>query len=368
MVRWAFATILGHHVVPDEVVLSHQQAFPSFAALCDGLRDCDEFTANYAARSAQLGTTTIGLAQQKVVASLYRTYRQREPEPRELADTLALLEQMGGLDGVGDLAVVVAQILGNPMGNARVRTALPERPPAPWRFVGREQHIAELLHWFTRGEQSSLFLCGPDGAGRTTLAAEFGRRLAGAGDSVILPGGARLDHVIFVGSEGPDMGGTTAAMRRSARILKLSGWSGERDLPEDDVAIDAKMKAFLAASNGLIILDDQTQASQADEQLLVQVLGSKRHNRLLYTHAPGNGSGLNRTIQVAGFSEDREYEAFLAGCAARFDTPTPAPAEYEAIARWSHGLPHRIETLFEVRRGTESFAQAITQAGGRDPG
>lgn len=238
-------------------------------------------------------------------------------------------------------------------GDAPVHAALPARPPAPWSFVGRDQHMAALLQWFTQDGTRRLYLRGPDGAGRTMLAAEFGRRLAAAGQGILLPGGARLNHVIFVGGDAPDDGAGPAA-----RILGLSGWA--QGLIDDPAVIDHEMTGFLAASNGLIILDGRY---DADQRLLIQILAAKRHNKVLYAHAPGQMSALDQSIEVAGFGEEAEYEAFLEGCAARFGTAAPTKAEYEAIARWSHGLPGRIEGLFGLRRGTGNFAEAIATAG-----
>lgn len=354
MVRWAFHTILGHYVVSQAAIEYHQKHFPRFALLCEGLKNSNEFASNYAGRSVQLAAVLPDAAMRTIVTSLYRHHLHHDPDTAALNDACALLKQMGGLEAVAQFSAVFAKVLGHSRPGASdnaLRAVLPEQPAAPWRFVGREREMAGLLDWFMRGERRRLFLEGPDGAGRTTLAVEFGRRLAAAGRSVILPGGARLDHVIFVTGNGPD-----ATARPTRRILEVNGWVGDQNHTHDEASITK----FLASSSGLIILDGQ---DAAEDELLVQMLAANRHHRVLYTHAPGHNSAQDHSIQVAGFGEDAEYDAFLAVCAACFGTEVPAPAEHEAIARWSHGLPRRIERLFEVRRRAASFAQAITLAG-----
>lgn len=63
MVRWAFLTILGHHVVSDPVIEAHQRVFPRFKELCEGIKDSEEFARVYGPRSGQvlLGTAELSL-------------------------------------------------------------------------------------------------------------------------------------------------------------------------------------------------------------------------------------------------------------------------------------------------------------------
>lgn len=109
MVRWAFRTILGHHVVSDDVVRRHQQAFPRFDQLCEALKDSNEFAVLYGPRSAPQppGRADASDADLRtIITSLYRAYLHRAPDAVGLAHNLALLKQMNGLSGVGDLATV----------------------------------------------------------------------------------------------------------------------------------------------------------------------------------------------------------------------------------------------------------------------
>jgi FkbM family methyltransferase len=62
MVRWAFHTILGHYVVSDEIVGSHQALFPRFRDLCEGLKNSNEFATSYGPRSGGVLLRTEELA------------------------------------------------------------------------------------------------------------------------------------------------------------------------------------------------------------------------------------------------------------------------------------------------------------------
>ncbi|MBC7432363.1 MAG: hypothetical protein H7345_09885 [Rubritepida sp.] len=112
MVRWAFRTILGHHGVSADVVRFHQQAFPRFDQLCEGLKDSNEFAATYgprADRPAPPPSAAVEADLRTAITSLYRAYLHREPDASGMADNLAVLRQMGGLAGVGHLASVFEQ-------------------------------------------------------------------------------------------------------------------------------------------------------------------------------------------------------------------------------------------------------------------
>lgn len=63
MVHWAFSTILGHPTVTDDVVRHHQEGFPRFHDLCEGLKNSAEFAVSYGPRSGSilLGAAELGL-------------------------------------------------------------------------------------------------------------------------------------------------------------------------------------------------------------------------------------------------------------------------------------------------------------------
>ena len=363
MVRWAFLAILGRPADTDYVVEFHQRIFPRFEDLCNGLKDSQEFAMLRAARAAELSVLMPELsdpALKTVAASLCHAMLGRGPDDGEMTTCLVALRQVGGLAGVGRLAAIQAAVLGGPQSGLRV--ALPPRPPAPWRFVGRDRQMAALMYWFVQAEARRLFLEGPDGAGRAALASEFGRRLQSAGGRAVMPGFAGLNHILFVASDtglaGPDHAG-----EMFSRILNAAGLRDATSQADGLDALDAQLTGFLDTSNGLIIIDGPTD-TEFDERLHVKALSSRGQSMLLYTHAPPNHSALEPSIPVAGFSEDDEYRAFFGTCAAQFGTPAPRPEEYEAIARWSHGLPRRIETLFERRRVAGSFAEAMVAVRG----
>lgn len=233
---------------------------------------------------------------------------------------------------------------------APIRSALPAPPSRP--FVGRERELIGLLQWFTQGEARRLSLHGPAGVGRTALALEFARRLTQAGAGMRLPGGARLDHVLFVGGT-PQPGGDPA-MNRFGQILSLAG-------AEQASEPDHALTEWLDRSSGLIIIDEPEAIS--DERLLIRLLGARRHNKVLYTTPAGGSAVSERSILVGGFSADAEFGAFCDACAAGLDIPAPATQEVAAIASFSHGLPGRIEGLFARRAQAGSYAKAMRGGG-----
>ena len=357
MVEWAFLTILGRPAGSDYVIEFHQRTFPRFEDLCNGLKDSLEFDMRRSARAAELSLVMPEFSEpvlKTVATSLGQALLGRAPNDSEMTANLVALRQVGGLAGVGRLATIQAAVLSPP---AAVRVALPPRPVAPWRFIGREAQMSALMHWFIQAEARRLFLEGPAGTGRAALAAEFGRRLQAAAGRSVMPGSGALAHILFVEAE-PDLAGEDYACRMFARILTAAGMRDGAAPPEGLEAMEAALSGFFEASQGLIIIDGPTDPA-FDEILHVKALGSRGHNLLLYTRAPSQSMPLEPSILVSGFTEDAEYRAFFESCAERFVTEVPVPEEYEAIARWSHGLPRRIEALFERRRVAASFAGAM---------
>ena len=364
MVRWAFRTILGHHDVADAVVQAHLRSFPSFEDLCEGLKNSEEFAITYGPRSVSRAGRTVDADEatlRRVIATLHRAFLRREVDPGEMTEGLALLDRAGGLAGVGELAALLAALrdFAAPVAGAAVpgqhrpQTALPAAPPAPWHFVGRQQEMEQLLRWFMGG-QRRLFLSGAAGAGKTELAAEFGRRLAAAGAAGSLPGGLRLDHVIHLGP------GTQPGEPPSARILRIAGLMDDT-ATLDESGVDDGLRRFLSHSNGLIILDDMETAAAA-ERLFVQVLAARGHHKVLYTHPAAHPSPLDPTLLVAGWRDDAEYAAFFALCANRYGVPSPGVGEYEMIARATGGLPGRLEAVFAARTQATGYAAAVAAA------
>ena len=235
-------------------------------------------------------------------------------------------------------------------GDHAMRVALPAAPPPPWGFVGRGQELARLLQWFTGDPRRRLFLSGPAGVGKTTLALEFGRRLTAAGAAPMLPGGGRLDHVIHLA---PDPSSSQAA-----RILRLAGALDDAPGGMEDAALDARLHRLLSNSSGLIIVDDADTAAAA-ERLFVHVLAARGNNRLLYTSPAAHASPLDQALEVVGFSDDADYAAISAQCAERFGVPAPEAREFAMLARATDGLPGRMEAVFRARAGTDSYAQAV---------
>jgi len=117
-------------------------------------------------------------------------------------------------------------------------------PIAQSSFVGRERELAELSGLLTRSRLISLI--GPGGAGKTRLAVEAVRRLAGSAGSGAAASGAAGD-VVFVPLERAVQPPRSAASRLAARL----GVRDRRDVPQQEA-----MLAALKERPGLLLLLD----------------------------------------------------------------------------------------------------------------
>ncbi|MDH6449747.1 MULTISPECIES: helix-turn-helix domain-containing protein [unclassified Streptomyces] len=123
-------------------------------------------------------------------------------------------------------------------------------PPAPYLlrtvadFTGREQELADLQTLATGTRTRAAVLFGPGGQGKTTLAAEAVRRLAGA-----FP-----DGTVCVQLHGMS---DTPLPAAEALVLLLTALGHPPDrIPVDPVAREAVYRATLAGRRALVVLDD----------------------------------------------------------------------------------------------------------------
>ena len=243
----------------------------------------------------------------------------------------------------------------------------PPRPADPWELIGRDKVMIDLLQWFCQAGSVRAFLEGPDGVGKTAAAAEFGRRLAQSGQGLLLPGGQRLDHVIFLGHDDPgfeawaeghyELRADPVAARFAHILYLIDGLAGVDSIVKTDW-LSARLQQFFSKSNGLIIVDD---GRAADESLLIRVLSTQGHNRLLYTTGKPSRAMVDFAFTVSGFTLDSEFAAFLGQCAARLEVEPPGPADHLAIAQCTGGLPRYVEAVVAHRRDVPDYAQALSR-------
>ena len=153
-------------------------------------------------------------------------------------------------------------------------------------FTGREQELADLEALVTGGGTRAAVLFGPGGQGKTTLAAEAARRLAGH-----FP-----DGCVSVRLHGMSEAPLPAA---EALVLLLTALGHPPDrIPVDPVAREAVYRSTLGSRRALIVLDDA-----ADEERTRPLLPDAEGSFVLVTsRRPLAGLEGVRRIRLGGLS------------------------------------------------------------------
>ncbi|MFF0015147.1 ATP-binding protein [Streptomyces sp. NPDC005374] len=153
-------------------------------------------------------------------------------------------------------------------------------------FTGREQELADLKNLATGTRTRAAVLFGPGGQGKTTLAAEVVRRLAGS-----FP-----DGCVCVQLHGMS---DTPLPADEALVLLLTALGHPHDrIPVDPAAREAVYRATLAGRRTLVVLDDVADEAQA-RRLLPDAEGGFV---LLTSRRPLAGLEGVRRIRLGGLS------------------------------------------------------------------
>ena len=97
MVRWAFLTILGRPIEDEDGIRSHQEMFPTFELLCEGMKDSVEFSLIYGPRH---GKVLLGAPERALVTEL--AIEPAAVEPGWFGDFLGVRTRMAFLPGGHD--------------------------------------------------------------------------------------------------------------------------------------------------------------------------------------------------------------------------------------------------------------------------
>jgi predicted ATPase/DNA-binding SARP family transcriptional activator len=220
----------------------------------------------------------------QLMLALYRAGRQTEAL-RAYHDARSLLAGELGLEPSPELRRLEAAILAHDPSLELSAPSPPETPtavahavahdaptnlrPALNRFVGR----ADDLHAVTEllAVHRLVALVGTGGSGKTRLALEVARRVAG-----LFPNGVWFVALDAVGSGSDAIGAITAAIG-----LAAGDTSGQRPLPAGARA--ERLGAFLADREALLVLDNCEHVIEDAAAVAEDLLGAARRLRVLAT-------------------------------------------------------------------------------------
>jgi predicted ATPase len=283
----------------------------------------------------------------QLMLALYRAGRQTEAR-RAYHDARSLLAEELGLEPSPELRRLEAAILAHDQSlelrgksapqattvaaDAVAHDAPTNLRPALNRFVGRADDlhaVSELL-----AVHRLVALVGPGGSGKTRLALEVARRVAGS-----FPDGVWFVALDAVGSGSDAIGAITAAVG-----LAAGDTSGQRPLPAGARA--ERVGAFMAEREALLVLDNCEHVIEDAAAVAEDLLAAAPRLRVLATsrerlRVPGEMLWSVRPLTPA---DSLELFAERAGAAAPTfeltDTTEPFVAE---LCRRLDGMPLAIE-------------------------
>ncbi|TNC12724.1 AAA family ATPase [Methylobacterium terricola] len=258
-----------------------------------------------------------------------------------------------------------------------IHRSFPPSPATVRDFIGRRKLTEALFDWLLFDDQPRMYLHGPGGSGKSTLAFEIARLLADNGHAMTLPGGERLDYVVYLSGKETEFNSATGrqqdfALRQfgSARelmvqLLHHAGFAAQDEVAgADERTLETRLSELFDSYNGLVVIDDidalsRRKVDTAEEALFLRAVRARRWTRILYTLRYPPANAIRSSLPVPGLDSDTEVPEFLEACCRQFEVPEPAADQVPAIIRATDCLPLLIETVIGLRRFTGNYPEAI---------
>ena len=258
-----------------------------------------------------------------------------------------------------------------------VHRSLPPSPATLHDFVGRNDLMQQLWRWFIFSDQPRVYLHGPGGSGKSTMAYEFAKTVADEAGVIGFPHGQPLDYVLYLSGKENELNTSTGRQQKYelsdfndansqyAQILCHAGMaSGEEIFRLGHEDIERKLEELFNEFSGLIVIDDIDSLSRrnidtGEENLFLQAVRSRRKTKILYTLRYVPPYALRSAIQVPGLNFEEEVPDFVAACCKQFRTPEPQVQELPQLQQRTSGLPLLIETIVGLRRDCSNYPNAF---------
>jgi hypothetical protein len=268
-----------------------------------------------------------------------------------------------------------------------IHRSLPPSPSTVKEFVNRGDLLQTLWSWFVLGDQPRLYLHGPGGSGKSTIAFQFAHALADNGASVRGITGDRLDYVIYISAKETELNVLTqrqqpfalrqfeTADQQFGQILYHSGFLDEKEIGKSTPKqVEEKLKELMNHFCGLIVVDDIDTLSRksidtGEEVLFMDAVLASKRTRVLYTVRFPPANALNTAFKVQGLEPDKEFPEFLNACCKQFETAYPPTKQVGEILIETSGLPLLVEAVVGLRKYSSNYSEALSsfkERGGDD--
>lgn len=262
-------------------------------------------------------------------------------------------------------------------GEIPVHRSLPSSPSTIKEFVGRCELMSKLWDWFIFGRQPRLYLHGPGGSGKSTMAYEFAKTIVDAAPNISVGNGQGIDYVIYLSGKETEFNVLSGKQQTYAlrdfqnvdtqfrQILYHAGMLDRKDLLNiDSSSVEELLRDLFDNMTGLIVIDDIDALSRrnldtGEEALFLKAAQAAKRTRILYTLRYIPPYALRSALGVPGLDFEIELPDFIESCCKQFGCPEPAAEDLPVLHEKTDGLPLLVETIIGLRHDCSSYQAAF---------